>query len=73
MATTFISARCDADLAEEFALLARARGESTSGFLRMAMQKLMAEHQEDDDPAGQGEAVNINSPMQAASDALPAA
>jgi len=72
MEKTFISARCDADLAEEFALLARARGESTSGFLRMAMQKLMAEHQEDD-PAEQGEAASINSTERATSDALPAA
>jgi len=67
MEMTFISARCDADLAEEFALLARARGESTSGFLRMAMRKIMAEDQEDDEPAGTG-SVAGSSPMQAASD-----
>ena len=72
-AFTHISARVPTADVEALAVLAKQRDRSFSAELRLAVADRVGRAQNDDDLAEQGEAVNINSPMQAASDALPAA
>ncbi len=57
MEKLLVSARVPADLASEFALVARQREQTTSALLRVMMLRAVREHGENDDPAGQGEVV----------------
>ena len=73
MKTVHIGARVSADLATALAIMARDRGTSLSEEYRLAVVAHLQDWaRNDDDLAEQGEAVSTNSPMQAASDALPA-